>query len=104
MSRTGTAARTAGRRAYLVTAVILLVLTGLTIGIAYLPLGSWHTPLALAIAAAKAILIGLFFMHLRSSPPVLRLTALAGLFWLAIMLAGTLDDVVTRGWLAVPGK
>jgi len=93
-----------GVRTYLVVAAVLLLLTGLTIGVAFLPLGGWHSPLALGIAALKAVLIGLFFMHLRVSTPVTRLAALAGLFWLGILLAGTLDDVITRGWLAVPGK
>ena len=91
-------------RAYVVTAVALLALTGLTIGLAFLPLGPWQMVVALGIAATKALLIALVFMHLRSGTATTRLTALAGLFWLAILLAGTLDDVVTRGWLAVPGK
>jgi cytochrome c oxidase subunit 4 len=91
-------------RTYVIVAVVLLALTGLTIGIAFLPLGPWHTPMALGIAATKALLIGLFFMHLRQSTSSNRLTAVAGLLWLAILLAGTLDDVVTRGWLPVPGK
>jgi cytochrome c oxidase subunit 4 len=96
--------RTIGVRTYVVTALVLLVLTCLTIGVAFLPLGPWHTPVALGIAAVKAVLVAVYFMHLRISPPVNRLAALAGLFWLAIMLAGTLDDVVTRGWLPIPGK
>jgi len=93
-----------GARTYVLVAAVLLVLTGVTIAVAFLPLGSWHTPVALGIAALKTVLIGWFFMHLRVSTPTTRLAALAGLFWLAIMLAGTLDDVVTRGWLPVPGK
>jgi cytochrome c oxidase subunit 4 len=93
-----------GVQTYVVIALVLLSLTGLTVGVAFLPLGPWHTPIALGIAAIKAVLIGLYFMHLRFSPPVSRLAALAGLFWFAILLAGTLDDVVTRGWLPVPGK
>jgi cytochrome c oxidase subunit 4 len=98
------ASKTIGVRAYLVTAAALLVLTGLTIGVGYLPLGPWHTPVALGIAAAKALLIATIFMHLRIEPSTPRLTAVAGLIWLVILLAGTLDDVVTRGWLPVPGK
>jgi hypothetical protein len=26
------------------------------------------------------------------------------LLWLAILIVGTMDDVLTRGWIAVPGK
>jgi cytochrome c oxidase subunit IV len=91
-------------RAYAVVTVALLLLTGVTIGVAFLPLGPWHSPVALGIAAIKAVLVALIFMHLHSAPSMIRLTAAAGLLWLAIMLAGTLDDVVTRGWLPVPGK
>jgi cytochrome c oxidase subunit 4 len=91
-------------RTYVLVALVMLVLTGVTIGVAFVPLGPFHTPIALGIAATKALLVAWFFMHLRASHPTARLVALAGLFWLAIMLAGTLDDVVTRGWLAVPGK
>jgi cytochrome c oxidase subunit IV len=91
-------------RTYVVVALVLLALTGLTIGVAYLPLGPWHTVAALGIAATKAVLIGLYFMHLRFSPSMTRLAALAGLLWLTILLTGTLDDVVTRGWLPIPGK
>ena len=93
-----------GVRTYVVVALVLLALTGLTTVVAYLPLGPWHTAVALGIAATKAVLIGLYFMHLRFSPSMTRLAALAGLFWLTILLTGTLDDVVTRGWLPVPGK
>ncbi|MGE3269995.1 MAG: cytochrome C oxidase subunit IV family protein [Chloroflexota bacterium] len=93
-----------GVRVYLLTATALLLLTALTIGVAFLPLGAWHAPVALGIAVAKALLIAVIFMHLRYSSPTTRLVAVAGLLWLAILLSGTLDDVVTRGWLAVPGK
>jgi cytochrome c oxidase subunit 4 len=91
-------------RTYLLVALVLLLLTGLTIGLAFLPLGAWHTPVALGIAATKALLVAWFFMHLRASHAITRLTALAGLLWLSIMLVGTLDDVITRGWLPIPGK
>jgi caa(3)-type oxidase subunit IV len=56
---------------------------------------------ALGIAAVKAGLIVLFFMEAHYSP---GLVAVAALLWFGLLLGGTLDDVVTRGWLAVPGK
>jgi hypothetical protein len=33
-----------------------------------------------------------------------RLVAVVALLWLGILIVGTLDDVITRGWLPVPGK
>ena len=97
-------ARSMSVRTYLLATAALLALTVLTIGVAFLPPGSWHAPVALGIAAVKALLIATIFMHLRYSTASTRLAAVAGLFWLAILLAGTLDDVMTRGWLPVPGK
>lgn len=91
-------------RTYLVVCLTLLVLTGLTIGLAHVNLGGWNSPVAMAIAVIKGVLIALFFMHLRSSPSVTRLVGLAGLLWLGILIVGTMDDVVTRGWLPMPGK
>lgn len=91
-------------RTYLIVFATLLLLTGLTIGLAYLNVGGWNTILALGIAAAKACLIALFFMHVRSSSGLTRLVMLGGLLWLGILMVGTMDDVLTRGWLPVPGK
>jgi caa(3)-type oxidase subunit IV len=91
-------------RAYVIVWVALLGLTALTIGLAFVPLGVWNAPIALGIAATKVLLVVWFFMHLRTSASATRLAALAALLWLSILLFGTLDDVMTRGWLPVPGK
>ena len=82
----------------------LLILTGLTILLAHVNLGGFNAVVALLIAATKATLIALFFMELRTSPPMTRIVGLAALLWLGILIVGTMDDVVTRGWLPVPGK
>ena|SRR5438067_13173899 len=91
-------------RTYVVVCVVLLVLTGGTVGLAHLDLRGWNTLIALAVAGTQAVLIAQYLMHLRWSTPVIRLVALAGVAWLAILLVGTLDDLLTRGWLPVPGK
>ena len=91
-------------RTYLMVFAVLLVLTAITISLAFVPLGLWSTPVALGIAATKALLIVTFFMHLRYGTATSRLAAGVGLLWLSILLAGTLDDVITRGWLPIPGK
>jgi cytochrome c oxidase subunit 4 len=77
----------------------LLALTGLTVLVAYLPLGGLHTVLALAIAVAKAVLVLLFFMHLLHSTRLTWLCVAAGVFWLGIMLTLTFADYLSRGWL-----
>jgi cytochrome c oxidase subunit 4 len=78
----------------------LLCLTGATVLVAYLPLGEWHTVLALAIAVAKATLVLLFFMHLLHSTRLTWLCIAAGVFWLGIMLTLTFSDYLTRHWLS----
>jgi cytochrome c oxidase subunit IV len=85
-------------RTPLVVCVVLLALTGLTVGLSQVDLRGWNSPIALTIAAVQATLIALFLMHLRTSEPLARIVGVAALVWLGILLLGTLDDVVTRGW------
>jgi cytochrome c oxidase subunit 4 len=83
---------------YLKTCVALLALLALTWAVAYVDLGPFNLIAALAIAIAKAILIALFFMHIKGSNRLLHLAAVAGVMWLAIMITLTLSDYFTRGW------
>jgi cytochrome c oxidase subunit 4 len=92
------------RRTLLIVDMALLVLALLTIGIAQVNLHGWNQVVALGIAVCKAILIALFFMELKFASPLHRLVGLAAIMWLLILLLGTLDDVLTRGWLPIPGK
>jgi cytochrome c oxidase subunit IV len=92
------------KRTYLLIGLILLALTLTTYLVAYVDLGPWNTVVALTIAAAKASLIILFFMNARFSRGITRVAIGAGLLWLGLLIVGTLDDFVTRGWLGIPGK
>lgn len=74
----------------------LLVLLGLTFGLAYVPLGAFNVVAALGIAAVKAGLVALLFMGLNQSGDLIRLCAAAGLFWLVILFTLTLSDFLTR--------
>jgi cytochrome c oxidase subunit 4 len=85
-------------RTYLITGFALLAFLGLTIAAAYVNLGPFNTVAAMSIALAKAVLILLFFMHLRDSKPIIWVFAGAGFFWLGIMFALALSDYLTRGW------
>lgn len=82
----------------------LLALTASTTVLGRMDLGPFNLPVALAISAAKALVIALYFMHLRWEHGVVRLAAAGSLLWLAILLLGTLDDYATRTWLAIPGR
>jgi cytochrome c oxidase subunit 4 len=84
--------------------IVLLVLLFATLGAAYLPLGPMHFPTAMAIAAAKAVLIVVYFMHVKYSHRLTAVIAVASLLWLGIMIALTMTDYLSRGWLDIPGK
>jgi cytochrome c oxidase subunit 4 len=83
---------------YAVTGASLLALLGLTVGAAYVDLGWLNTPLAMSISAAKAAIIILFFMHVRGASGLVKLLAVAGFFWLAMMFALAFSDFAARGW------
>jgi caa(3)-type oxidase subunit IV len=91
-------------RGAVVVCLSLLGLSGLSIVLANVPIGGWAALVVLLIAAAQATLIALYYMRLRRSGGLPRLVALVAVFWLAIMLAGTLDDVLTRGWMPMLGR
>lgn len=56
-----------------------------------------NTLVALAIAFFKMTCVILFFMHVYWSPKLIKLSAVASFFWLAIMFAYTMQDYLTRG-------
>lgn len=88
-------------KVYIVVWAGLLVLTGLTTGVAYIDLGVFNTVVALAIAVAKMMLVVLFFMHVKYTPGIPRIVMVAAVFWLAIMMSLTLADELTRHWTPV---
>jgi cytochrome c oxidase subunit IV len=76
----------------------LMALLALTAVTSRVPLGVWNAPVALAIAAAKMLLVFLFFMQLWYRRGLIRVFAAAGFFWLAIIGVLTFSDYLTRGW------
>jgi cytochrome c oxidase subunit 4 len=89
-------AQTPSFRPLFATFTALMILLAVTAGAASLPPGWWSTPIALAVALAKASLIFVFFMRLRSQGALVRIVALVGVFFLAIMLVLTSADYFTR--------
>jgi cytochrome c oxidase subunit 4 len=78
--------------------LVLMVLTGLTTGVAFIDLHAWNTPVALAIAVVKMVLVVLFFMHVKYSTKLTKMVIIAGFFFLTLLIAFTLADELTRGW------
>ena len=77
--------------------IALVLLVGVNLGVAYLPLGAASPAIALAIAAVQVILVVLVLMKLGRAAPLTRLFAVAGLFWLLILFGLSGVDFLTRG-------
>jgi len=91
---------------YLGVFLALMVGTALTVIAAKTDLGAWNDVVMLAIAVTKAVLVILFFMHVKYSTRLTALTAAGGFLFLGILLLYTLNDYLSRGGflLGVPGK
>ena len=94
------------RKVYFLVFAALLALTLATVLVAEVDLGVFNDVVALTIAVTKAMLVLLFFMHIRHSTRMTVLTAVAGFFWLAILIGLTMADYASRGHILpyVAGK
>ena len=100
------------RRIYYGIFAALMTLTLLTVWVAFQDVDThlWgvhialNPVIALAIATTKALLVVLYFMHVRYSSKLTRITVLAGFFWLGILLVMTMGDYVSREWIKLPGN
>ena len=90
-------------RRELLTWAALVGLLCATVTLAYVPLGRGNLVVSLGIATAKALIIALFFMHLRRPDPLLRLAACASLLWIGFMFALTFAEQKTRVRSTQPG-
>jgi cytochrome c oxidase subunit IV len=77
----------------------LIVGTALTVAVAFLDLGALNNVLMLGIALTKALLVILFFMHVRWSSRLTWVVVASGFFWLLILFGLTMTDYLTRGWV-----
>ena len=78
----------------------LIVGTLLTYAAARVDMGPLNNIVMLGIAPAKALLVILFFMHVRWGTRLTWLVVASGFFWLFIMFSITMTDFLTRGWIA----
>jgi cytochrome c oxidase subunit IV len=86
-------------RIYFIVYAALIILLVLTVAAARIELGGWGAVVAMAIASIKAILVLLYFMHLRYSSRLTWLFASAGFIWLLIIFLYVLSDYFSRGWV-----
>jgi len=87
-----------GPKIYGLILAALLVLTATTTGAAYINMGIFSPMVALGIACLKAVLVVLFFMHIRYSSRVMMLTVGAGFFTFLVLITMTLTDYISRSW------
>jgi cytochrome c oxidase subunit 4 len=93
-------AHIAPRSLYYIIFLALMVGTILTVVVAKFDLGALNNVVMLTIACAKALLVILFFMHVRWSTRLTWVIAASGFFWLLILFGITMSDFMTRGWVA----
>jgi cytochrome c oxidase subunit 4 len=95
----------------------LLIFTGLTVWMSFIDLGEWQVAInlfawhldtgltlfwnpvvALAIACTKMTLVVLFFMHVKYSRKLTKLTVASGFFLFLVLIGMTMTDYFTRAW------
>jgi cytochrome c oxidase subunit 4 len=76
----------------------LLLGTALTVIASYLELGIFNPIVALAIACTKAVLVILFFMHVKYSSRLTKLTVAAGFFTFIVLITMSMTDYISRAW------
>ena len=87
---------------YLIGWVVLLVLLGLSVWSAYLPIGAFHPVVNFGIAFTQTAIVFIIFMRLRGRPSLKWVFAGAGFFWLMFLFALSSVDYATRNGFPSP--
>jgi cytochrome c oxidase subunit 4 len=83
---------------YAMVFATLLVFTGITVGAAFVNLGILNPVVALGIACTKAVIVILFFMHVKYQSKLIKMTVGAGFFTFLVLITMTLSDYMSRAW------
>ena len=77
----------------------LLVFTAITVIAAHIDFpGPLNAIVALGIASFKAVVVILFFMHVKYQSRPVKLTVAAGFFTFLVLITMTLTDYMSRAW------
>jgi caa(3)-type oxidase subunit IV len=87
----------------LVVWLALLVVAAIELGASFLPIPGTLRPLLVLPAAVMAVLVALGYMRLLTAPELAKAFAVAGVFWLTILLGLAMTDPLTRTVYAVAG-
>ena len=83
-------------RVYFVVWAALVLLTAVTVAVSYLDMKHVTVLTAMLIAAAKSMLVLLYFMHIRFEKPLYAVMILAALGTYAIFIGLTFVDYLFR--------
>ena len=83
-------------RHLVLTAASLLVLTGLSWGLAHVDLGAANTPVGLGIAVLKASIVALVFMELAHGSTAQRGVIITTGVLIVLLAAGMVTDIALR--------
>jgi len=90
-------AKSSPLKTYFAVWIALLVGTYLTYAVSKIDLGDANAAVALIIATTKALLVALFFMHLKgASDKMIKLVVVSTIFFLFILMALSMADYATR--------
>lgn len=84
---------------YLAIFFALMVLTALTVWVAFQDFSPFNDVIAMSIACTKGLLVVLYFMHVKYSSKLTWVFAGSGFFWLLILFGLTMSDYISRGWI-----
>ena len=87
-----------GPKTYIIIFGTLLTFTAITVGAAFINLGILNPIVALAIASIKAVIVILFFMHVKYQSNLIKMTVGAGFFTFLALVTMTLSDYMSRAW------
>ncbi len=84
-------------KVYIGVGIFLYILTAITVAVSLIHLGSWNIIIALSVAGVKAILVALFYMHLRYDKKIFLIIFGVAVLFLVVFISITLIDSMSRG-------
>src|SRR5258708_15518138 len=87
---------------YITVFLALMVFTTITVLVSRIHLGALNVLVAIGIAVTKAVIVVLYFMHVKWSHKLVKIVVSGALLWLVILLILTWSDYVSRPWQSIP--
>lgn len=88
---------------YVITWLVLLVLTGVSFGVNHIHFGgALDAVIALTIATGKAVVVVMIFMHLLEAKFANRLVVIVSALFVVLLVSLTAADVATRDRAPAP--